>query len=222
MAKLSAAERAERWFPVWLICALFEGHRSADAVVAVGALMALPDPPSRRTVSRWRTAYNWVERAQTFDRQHGQRDEGVLIAEAISDKVRQAKLGQSLQQLAALGVQQLMNKTGELTGAQVAALAREGMNIERLASGEATEIHAFMESTYNLLSLSLAPLFGQAAEAGFAAMERWVRLEDQEAAREAARYASGEVWAPGVNRVAREHFRALGVTEIVFEEDAGA
>ena len=222
VAKLSAADRAERWFPIWLICALFEGQRSADAVVAVGALLGLPDHPSRRTVSRWRTAYNWVERAKTFDQQQGQRDEGILIADAISDKVRQARLGQALQQLAAAGIQQLMTHPGELTGAQVAGLAREGMNIERLASGEATEIHAFMESTYNLLSLSLAPLFGQAAEAGFAAMLQWVGPEDQEAAREAARYASGEVWGPGVNRVSREHFRALGVTEIIIEAPTDA
>lgn len=216
MSKLSAAERAERWFPVWLICALFEGQRSADAVVTVGALMALPDPPSRRTVSRWRTAYGWVERAKEFDEQHGQRAEGVLIADAIADDVRQAKLGQALQQLAVQGAAVL--KVADLNGTQIARLAREGVNIERLASGEATEIHAFMASTYNLLSLSLAPLFGQAAEAGFAEMLRHIPAEAREAAIEAARYASGEVWGPGVNRVAREHFRALGVTEITIEE----
>ena len=216
MAKLSAAERAERWFPVWLICPLFEGQRSADAVVTVGALMALPDPPSRRTVSRWRTAYGWVERAKEFDELNSQRGEGVLIADAIADDVRQAKLGQALQQLAVQGAAVL--KVADLNGTQIARLAREGVNIERLASGEATEIHAFMASTYNLLSLSLAPLFGQAAEAGFAELLRHIPAETREVAIEAARYASGEVWGPGVNRVAREHFRALGVTEIAIEE----
>ncbi len=145
MARPSAAERAERWFPVWLICPLFEGQRSADAVVTVGALMALPDPPSRRTVSRWRTAYGWVERAKEFDQQHGQRAEGVLIADAIADEVRQANLGKSLQQLAALGIQKFTgDRLNELTGSHIARLAREGINIERLASGEATEIFEFM------------------------------------------------------------------------------
>ena len=222
MPQPTAADRAARWYPVWLICGLFEERRSAEATLRVGAMMGLPRPPSKKTLSRWRTAYGWVARAEAFDREKALLVEGNLIADAISDKVRQAKLGVSLQQLAAMGVRELMNKTGELTGTQVAGLAREGMNIERLASGEATEIHGFMESTYNLLSLSLAPLFGQAAEAGFAAMLRWVGPEDQEAAREAARYASGEVWGPGVNRIAREHFRGLGVTEIIIEELPGA
>lgn len=215
MPQLSATERADRWYPIWLVCGLFEERRSAEACLRVGKMMGLPKPPSVKTVMRWRTRFEWVERAKSFDRDKAMYVEEALIADAIADDVRQAKLGQALQQLAAQGVTQLLGKTGELTGTQVARLAREGVNIERLASGEATEIHAFMQSTYNLLSLSLAPLFGQAAEAGFAAMQRYISPEDQEAAREAARYASGEVWGPGVNRVAREHFRALGVTEIM-------
>ncbi len=222
MPQPTAADRAARWYPVWLICGLFEERRSADATLRVGAMMGLPRPPSKKTLSRWRTAYGWVARAEVFDRERALQVEGSLITDAISDKVRQARLGQSLQQLAALGVQQLMNKTGELTGTQVAALAREGMNIERLASGEATEIHAFMESMYDLLGRTLAPLFRQAAEAGFAELLRHIPEENREAAREAARYAAGEVWGPGVNRAAREHFRALGVTEVVIEEPPDA
>ena len=211
-----AASRAERWYPVWLVCGVLEERRSPAAALRVGAMMRLEaKPPSLKTIARWRSAYNWVERADEFDREHTLRTEGVLLADAIADDVRQAKLGKALQTLALEGAGVL--KVADLNGTQIARLAEAGFKIERLVSGEATEIHAFMASTYNMLSLSLAPLFGQAAEAGFAELLRHIPAENREAAIEAARYRSGEVWGPGVNRVAREHFRALG-TEVVIEE----
>ena len=214
MPQPKAAERAARWYPVWLICGLFEGRRSSEAALAVGAMMGLADRPAPRTLSRWRTAYNWVERSKEFDAERETQSEAVLIESAIADDVRQANLGRALQQLAAAGIQSFAEKTGQLRGSEIASLAAQGVKIERLASGEATEIHAFMVAQYELLGSSLAPLFLRAVAAAIGAMVEAIPEADRAAAIDAAEYAAGEVWGPGVNRIIREHFRTLGMTDI--------
>ncbi len=217
MPQPKAAERAARWYPVWLVCGLFEGgRRSSEAALAVGAMMGLSDHPAPRTLSRWRTAYNWVERAKEFDAERATTGETVLIESAIADEVRQANLGRVLQQLAASGAATLVKKGDNLAlrGSEIATLAAAGVKIERLASGEATEIHAFMVAQYELLGSSLAPLVLRAVAAAIGRMVEAIPEADRAAAIDAAEYAAGEVWGPGVNRIIREHFRTLGLTDI--------
>ncbi len=213
MPQPKAAERAARWYPVWLICGLFEGRRSSEAALVVGAMMGLSDRPAPRTLSRWRTAYNWVERAKEFDAEQASHGEAVLIESAIADDVRQANLGRALQQLAASGIRELGTKP-ELKGSEIASLAAQGVKIERLASGDATEIYQFMVAQYDLLGNSLAPLFKAAIAAGFQTMAAALPEAIREETIDAATYAAGEVWGPGMNRVVREHFRTLGITDI--------
>ncbi len=220
MPQPKAAERAARWYPVWLICGLFEGRRSSEAALVVGAMMGLSDHPAPRTLSRWRTTYGWVERAKEFDAEQASHGESVLIQSAIADDVRQANLGRVLQQLAATGAAALAKRAAaegaemELRGSEIATLAAQGVKIERLASGEATEIHAFMVAQYELLGNSLAPLFLRAVAAAIAQMVEAIPEAARDAAIDAAEYAAGEVWGPGVNRIIREHFRTLGMTDI--------
>jgi hypothetical protein len=204
---------------VWLICGLFEGRRSSEAALAVGAMMGLSDHPAPRTLSRWRTAYDWVERAKKFDAERETQGDAVLIESAIADDVRQANLGRVLQQLAAAGAATLAKKgaTLELRGSEIATLAAQGVKIERLASGEATEIYAFMVAQYELLGNSLAPLFLRAVAAAIGQMVEAIPEADRADAIDAAEYAAGEVWGPGVNRIIREHFRTLGLTDIAID-----
>lgn len=182
-------------------------------------MMGLADRPAQRTLSRWRTTYDWVERAKEFDAQRETRGEAVLIESAIADDVRQANLGRALQQLAATGIQYFTKQGSnlELRGSEIASLAAQGVKIERLASGDATEIYQFMVAQYDLLGNSLAPLFKTAVAAGFEIMAAALPEAIREETIDAATYAAGEVWGPGMNRVVREHFRTLGITDIAID-----
>lgn len=219
MPQPKAAERAARWYPVWLVCGLFEGRRSSEAALAVGAMMGLTDTPAPRTLSRWRTTYDWVQKAKAFDAERETQGEAVLIESAIADDVRQANLGRALQQLAAAGIQYFTKQgaTLELRGSEIATLAAAGVKIERLASGDATEIYQFMVAQYELLGDALAPLFVRAIAAGFEVMAEALPEPVREELIDSATYAAGEVWGPGMNRVVREHFRSLGITDIAID-----
>ena len=87
---------------------------------------------------RWSSRWNWVARCAAYD---AEKDRIYLIEqrEAIKEmNKRQASLGAAMQ---GKGIDRLLDiNPGELTPDQAARLAKTGVDIERPARGEATEI----------------------------------------------------------------------------------
>lgn len=98
----------------------------------------------RNWLAQWKVRYKWEERVSAYDthldqlKRHAAEDEIVAIAK------KQARLGESMQGLAAMGIGKLairnketgeMFLTRELTGQEISALAKNGVDIQRKARG---------------------------------------------------------------------------------------
>ena len=148
--------KAEQYFAIY--CQLGVA-RSLKAVREALADMSVS--VSHATMERYSKDYEWVRRAAEFDtavtvrvqeRQEERAADGVVLM-----NTRQAALGRALQGKAAQGLQTLQQ---DLLGAgDVAAMARDGVKIERLAMGEATSRQELAVLVINPVIQEIVALF---------------------------------------------------------------
>lgn len=94
----------------------------------------------KRRYEAWSSANQWVARAHAYDVYLDQVAQAAT-AKARADMARRhALLGQDLQAVASKRLKGLKATAENLKGSEVAALAKAGVDIERVATGEPTEI----------------------------------------------------------------------------------
>lgn len=133
----------------------FVAHRDAGPGRAIKAtsLSLGRRPASHRQLELWSSQHDWVARCAAWDAHVDQNAVQPAIEKARADMAeRHVKLGKALQGRAAQGLGKI--NPNKLRPAEVAALAKAGVDIERVASGEPTEIqrHSFADETRQRLS----------------------------------------------------------------------
>lgn len=99
---------------------------------------------SETLVGRWSSTHDWPARASAWDAWVDERKTQPAVAKARAEMAeRHLRLGKALQGRAAQGLGAI--KPEKLKPSEVAALAKAGVDIERVAAGEPTEIqqHTF-------------------------------------------------------------------------------
>lgn len=105
-----------------------------------------------RSLEAWSGQHAWRERAAAYDGWVDRRTVQPAVARERAEMAeRHLKLGRALQGRAAQGLAAI--KPDKLKPAEVAALAKSGVDIERVAAGEPTEIqeHKFAAATRDRL-----------------------------------------------------------------------
>lgn len=117
---------------------------------------------SVRTLASWSSEDGWQEEARKFDEIRHEETGELLRKESVDLGVRQARLGRALQAVAMKGLDAVLQQ--ELAPTDVRALAvaaRAGVEVERLAVGEATSRSEVVITTYNRVILDVLALFEQ-------------------------------------------------------------
>jgi hypothetical protein len=146
--------------PAWLAFSTYRDlrtHRSIQAALKASGRKA----GNKRLFEGWSSRHDWASRAAAWDVHLDQAVQARIMKERGEMAARQVRLGQSLQEKATEGLKALQSK--ELEASDVAALAKAGAQIERVAMGEPTEIqqHTFARETRG----RLRDLFGDDGEA---------------------------------------------------------
>lgn len=119
-----------------------------------------------RTLKTYSARHNWVARAREFD--HGRLEAMgtmAVVQDAIASDARHAALGRAMQQLAVQAIAKRNNdRDFAMSGAEISTLAEKGVHIERLASGQATEIVAVMEDVYRGVVANIGQSFRMSQE----------------------------------------------------------
>lgn len=100
-------------------------------------------PGAVRAWERWSSRFDWVARAQAFDGHVDRKSVQPAVEKARAEMAeRHVRLGKALQGIAAQALPHLNEKAkaGKLKAGEVAALTKSGVDVERVASGEPTEI----------------------------------------------------------------------------------
>lgn len=91
---------------------------------------------SKTHVARWSTRFNWVERAIAYDVHVAAIASEMALEDHAAVNARHARLGKAMQDRAAASLE--TNPPKKMTAAEVAALGKTGVTIERDALGMAT------------------------------------------------------------------------------------
>lgn len=116
------------------------------------SLIGLRKAPTRSTVDLWSSRFHWQDRLHDLERQARARDDEALVVSLKEMNARHGKEGVALQQK---GIARLSSLAlDEISAADAVRAIVEGVRIERLASGAATE-HVRQEGTqlYGHISL---------------------------------------------------------------------
>jgi len=102
-----------------------------------GLLRGQPHPPSLRTLESWSRRFEWQTRLAVLERDAVVAQRERLTAEIHEMNERQAREGLLLQQKGAAAL--TAKEAGDLTASDAIRAIAEGVRIERLARGEATD-----------------------------------------------------------------------------------
>lgn len=209
--QITRETRAEMYYAMYAVMGV---DRSLRALVEVARRAGVP--VSKGSLERYSQDFHWVERAAEFDRERTQIIREDAIQQAIHNDVQHAQLGRLLQRLAIQDVQrrdaQAPADRVPLTGTEVARLADIGVRIERLASGQATEITEIYTAGWQVIIVQLGEVFTEALENLLRAVEE--HYGSDAGLRERFRMAAISVFAPGADRILDQHFRALGIGNV--------
>lgn len=168
-------------------------------------------PRSAKTLERYSADYHWQERVREYDERRAATVQHVALDQAIANDIQHAQIGRALQELAIAHVARhraLGTAAPLFGGTEIARLAAEGVRIERLASGQATEIYSVMIEFYGVLIGAFGNLWVESMDA---AHEVYAERGLDQALRQRAHLAAQAVFGPGADRVLQEHFRAVNV-----------
>lgn len=167
MAKTRQTAR-ERSEPYRLIYLVLGERRSPAAVLETAASMGVRNPPSEKTIARWRGDFGWVKDAEEYDARRRAEHTEVLLEDQFAIDRRHAQVGRTLQQLALQGVNRLAPEQGgirvlssDVRPGDVARLAQAGVQIERLATGLATDRVEVLTQVWNAITVQVVELFLQ-------------------------------------------------------------
>ncbi len=123
-------------------------RRSLEALYAAlcddPSLIGLRKAPTRSTIDVWSSRFHWQDRLQDLEREARAQDDDALVAALKEMNQRHAKEGVALQQA---GIARLASLApDEISASDAVRAVVEGVRLERLASGAATE-HVRQEGT---------------------------------------------------------------------------
>lgn len=129
--------------PAWAAFQTYRDQGVDRSTAKVGRALG----KTKKLMDVWSSKHGWVARATAWDTHLDQAIQARIVKERGEMAARQIRLGQSLQDKATEGLKALRSK--ELEASDVAALAKAGAQIERVAAGEPTEIqqHTFAKET---------------------------------------------------------------------------
>lgn len=188
---MSPAPRPDRE-SLFIAYYLLGADRSLDGLRDLVA-QAVPKPPALNTLKRWSAEDGWQRKIAELDGRIAAGTEERTAADIIDMNVRQARLGRMMQQAATLKIEPLTQPDADLsalTYAEASRLAKEGVTIERLATGEATERREIVVTTYNRVVMPIVVLFQQVV----------ATLDPEQRARATREFARG------VDAIRDEHF----------------
>lgn len=196
----------------------FGSERSLPKVQA--ALAGMGIEIDVRTLKKYSAQFGWVAKAQEFDRARLEVQGSMpVIQDAIASDARHAALGRQLQQEAVLGLlKRQTDQNHDYSGTEIARMAREGINIERLASGQATTIVEIMQDAYHGLVEQLTPSFMQAMDRQAAFLASLGLTETQITD---AQSRAMESFVADIDRMIQLHFVRSGIIETTFVESSG-
>jgi len=119
-------------------------------------------PIALTTLKRYSKDGGWVKRVEDLDKQRAEQVAARPLETIVVMNERQADLGRVMQELAAsrvAGILKDATAVSALTLRDAAALAREGVRIERLAVGEVTSRQEVLVTTYNRVVVPILQLF---------------------------------------------------------------
>ncbi|KKL17291.1 hypothetical protein LCGC14_2487050, partial [marine sediment metagenome] len=166
---------------------------------------SIGSPVSKATLRRYSIDFGWVDAAKAFDAEIAQRQQNIAIDDALVTNARHVEAGKVLQKVGLTGAQVLLAGEGpDQTGSHVARLVTDGVKIERVAAGLATERIAVVETIWDRFLPQVVALFREATEKSVAVMFEWLaevpELEGQlDQMRDEMWNASAEVFGPGVD-----------------------
>ena len=153
----AAEQRAEAWFVTF--CGLGPG-RSFPKLREIGAAVGLKPVPSLSTFKRWSNGHDWASRVRDYDRQRLLELQEHTQTPVDEMNARQQRIGQLFQTMATRAVSNRGVEGLELeSSTSLATMARQGVDIERLAAGEATERTEVMEAALDRFVRDLAEVF---------------------------------------------------------------
>lgn len=179
-------------------------------------LRAAGTPVSPATLERYSSEFGWQELARQFDIEQADRQAAAVLESAITQDAQQMQLGRALQQMAAIGIQDYLRAAvrKSLGGTEIAGLAREGVRIERLASGRVTEITEVMVNLKAVIITGIGDGFLAALEVMDARLAGTIEPE----ALEELRNDMARTYGLAVDRLLTNEFRRVGIVDSEFVE----
>lgn len=196
-----AHERGEAWG--FIYCAL-GATRSLERVHEIVGSMSVQT--ALRTIERYSVAHKWIDRAEKYDEEITAAKLEVLYSDSIREVVEadaaHARLGRMMQDAAveAMEAQSKVEQPKERTLAEIARIGQVGVDIERVASGMATQRREVMVMIWNLLIGEVAALIVGSVDA----LPRDMMLTDDHL--DAYRFTI----ARGLERIIESNFAAVG------------
>lgn len=203
----NAVDAAKFFLPIYLGLGVGRSVRKVHELVrAMGITVSV------KTLNRYSVLGGWVEAARKFDAERAAEGMGLTIDQVMANDARQVQLGRLLQETAISEVAK-RTRLGERaqpgTLSEIARLADVGVKIERLASGQATEVRQVLVDVYQLMTVEVAGLWRESFDASRAIYQEQVAEDDVLHAR--AYQNAGRLFGEGVDRLVGAHFRTLGI-----------
>lgn len=108
-----------------------------DDIAAEPKHYGLGGVPGMRTLWRWSSKLHWQDRLSDLERDARRHDNEALLQQLLAMNQRQAELGRKLQQKGEDRLESL--RLSDMSPADAIRAIAEGIRVERMARGEATE-----------------------------------------------------------------------------------
>lgn len=177
--------------------------RSLDRLYEKATELRLEHVPTRTTLAGYSKDFGWVEKAAEFDRQRMSLLREQTLERAIVNDIEHAQFGRAMR----LAVEDALKgyQHEDWKPNEIARMGREAVNIERLASGQATERREILLPFVNMLTGEIARAFLTSVAA--------VDLDPDDEA------AIADEFARQVDHIIEQHFVVLGIEAEVDDEE---
>ncbi len=208
---------ADFYLPIYLGLGMNRSIRRVHEVATAAGVRI-----SIGSLTRYSKVGNWVERARVFDEDMAQKAiAGVQIDQIMENRARQVQLGRLLQEVSIAEIQKRRNVRDLAPDSlsSIARIAEAGFRIERVASGEASDIRTVMVDIYGVLIEQVTHVWMSGMERARAVYEQ--RGVTDEATHALAWNTAAEQFAPALDTLVRDHFTRLGILDVVIGEVPG-
>lgn len=178
---------------------------------------------SLKTLERYSRTYSWKQRVQEYDIGQAKKVSESVLRDAIANNVQHARIGRALAQLAMRGITERLpsptnpNGATGLRGSEIARLASEGVRIERLASGQATDVHAVVVGLTEAITDDIASLWQTSLSTAIDIIATSTPVADE--VKEHAFAEASMMFGRGVDRMLNDRIKSAGFTDVVVGSD---